>query len=289
VVARSLPAGPTGLTATPASSSQINLSWTALASATGYKVYRSADGSAAWTQVGSATGTTYQDAGLTANTTYYYRVAATTPAGDSDFSAMASARTNSGSGSLFSDDFSGSALNPAWRLAGGNWSLASAALSQTSTAAADPRKAIVTGLNAPADVEVVARVRIDSWTDGDYARAGVGLNTNEMTGSGYNLVFHGGHGSAGTVQFLDDGVRWGNAYSYAWDVGTWYVFKLRMQGGVLYGKVWKDGTAEPAAWQFTQAGWTGRSGGAPSLNGGSSAGSGGNSTVSFDDVVVNAV
>jgi hypothetical protein len=288
VVARSLPAGPSGLTATAASSSQINLNWNAVAAATSYKVYRSADGASAWTQVGSATTTTYSDTGLAANTTYYYRVAATTAPGDTAFSAVASARTNTGS-ALFSDDFSGSSFNPAWRFAGGSWALNSGALSQSSTAAADPRKAIVTGLNAPADVEVVARVRVDSWTDGDYARAGVGLYTNETTGAGYNLVFHGGHGAAGTVQFLDDGVRWGNSYSFNWAPGMWYVFKLRMQGGVLYGKIWPDGTPEPTAWQFTQSGWAGRSGGAPSLNGGSSSGSGGNSTVSFDDVVVNAV
>jgi hypothetical protein len=136
---------------------------------------------------------------------------------------------------------------------------------------------------------VVARVRVDSWVDGDYARAGIGLYTNETTGAGYNLVFHGGHGAAGTVQFLDDGVRWGNSYSFTWNPGTWYVFKLRMQAGVLYGKIWQDGTSEPAAWQFTQTGWNNRSGGAPSLNGGSAAGGSGNSTVSFDDVVVNAI
>jgi hypothetical protein len=74
------------------------------------------------------------------------------------------------------------------------------------------------------------------------------------------------------VQFLDDGVAWGNSYSFAWSTGAWYWFKLAMINGVLYGKIWADGTAEPSAWMFTQAGWTDRTSGAPGLNGGSNNG-----------------
>ena len=106
-----------------------------------------------------------------------------------------------------------------------------------------------------------------------------------MTGQGYNLVFHN---DTNTVQFLDDGVAWGNSYSFAWQVGVWYWFKLEAKGGMLYGKVWADGTAEPADWMFQQTGWSDRSsGGAPALNGGSaSAGSPGNTTASFGNVTV---
>jgi hypothetical protein len=60
---------PTGLTATPVSASQINLSWSAAAGATGYDIER--DGSVI---VSGRVGTTFSDTGLTAATTYTYRV-----------------------------------------------------------------------------------------------------------------------------------------------------------------------------------------------------------------------
>ena len=67
------PTVPTGLSATPISSTQISLSWTASTDnvgVTGYKVYR--DG----TLVGSPTTTSYSDVGLTASTLYSYTLAA---------------------------------------------------------------------------------------------------------------------------------------------------------------------------------------------------------------------
>jgi hypothetical protein len=68
-----LPTVPTGLTATPVSSAQINLSWTASTDnvgVTGYKVYRGG------TLVGNPATTTYSDIGLTAATSYSYTLAA---------------------------------------------------------------------------------------------------------------------------------------------------------------------------------------------------------------------
>ena len=69
------PAAPTGLTATPGNA-QVALSWTAVPTATSYRVYRGA------TLVGSPTTTTFSDAGLTNGTAYSYTVVAvnqTTP------------------------------------------------------------------------------------------------------------------------------------------------------------------------------------------------------------------
>ena len=97
-------------------------------------------------------------------------------------------------------------------------------------------------------------------------------------GLGYNLVFHRDNN---TVEFLHDHVAWGNKYAFAWQVGTWYHFALRQQDGVLYGKVWADGQAEPAGWMFEQRGWAARSG-AAGLNGGSHAGA----SAAFDDVTI---
>jgi hypothetical protein len=86
------------------------------------------------------------------------------------------------------------------------------------------------------------------------------------------------------VQFLDDKVTWGPSYTYTWTTGTWYWFKLKMDSGTLYGKVWQDGLEEePGTYPYS---WTrsGRSG-YPALNGGSADGTG-YSTVWFDNVTV---
>lgn len=67
------PSVPTGLGATAASATQVNLSWTASTDnvgVTGYRVYRGG------TQIGTTASTTYQDTGLTPSTTYNYTVSA---------------------------------------------------------------------------------------------------------------------------------------------------------------------------------------------------------------------
>ena len=89
------PRAPTGVTATAMSSSQVDVSWEDVAGESGYAVQRSANGSGGWAQVGS-TGqdvTSFSDIGLAASTTYFYRVVATSGAGDSAPSAVVSATT----------------------------------------------------------------------------------------------------------------------------------------------------------------------------------------------------
>jgi fibronectin type 3 domain-containing protein len=78
------PAQPSGVTATAASSTEIDLTWDpSTTGATGYKVQRSPDGTSGWTQIATPTAASYSDVGLSANTTYYYRVIATNAGGDS--------------------------------------------------------------------------------------------------------------------------------------------------------------------------------------------------------------
>ncbi|MCX4696742.1 chitinase [Streptomyces sp. NBC_01408] len=84
------PAAPTGLTASGATPSSVNLSWTAAPGATSYKVHR--DGAAPLT----VTGTSATVTGLAAATTYAFQVSAVNAAGESPKGAAVSATTASG-------------------------------------------------------------------------------------------------------------------------------------------------------------------------------------------------
>lgn len=187
-----------------------------------------------------------------------------------------------GAATQFSDNFNDNNLGSAWTTYNGTWSESGMVLGQTSTGNGDPKKAIISnsGVTFPANQTITTKVRVNSWVDGDGARAGVGLFTGTSNGGGYNLLFHNNHS---TLQLLDDVVAWGPSYTFNWTNGTWYWFKLKMESGALYGKVWQDGATEPMSWAYS---WQ-RSGrtGYPALNGGSSI-SGAYATVSFDDVSV---
>ncbi|MGZ8143980.1 MAG: fibronectin type III domain-containing protein [Methylosarcina sp.] len=85
------PTVPSGITASAASSSQINLSWKASMDqigVKGYKVYRNR------TQIANVTGTAFSENGLAANTTYGYTVSAYDAAGNTSAqSRQVSAKT----------------------------------------------------------------------------------------------------------------------------------------------------------------------------------------------------
>jgi chitodextrinase len=92
------PTAPTNLAATAASSSQINLSWTASTDnvgVTGYKVERcQGAGCSNFAQIAAPASTTFSDTGLTASTSYSYRVRSTDAAGNlSSYSGTATAST----------------------------------------------------------------------------------------------------------------------------------------------------------------------------------------------------
>jgi len=92
------PSAPAGLTATAASGSQINLTWTASTdnvAVTGYQLERCAGASCtAFAQIATPTATSFSDTGLAVSTTYTYRARATDAAGNlSAYSGVASATT----------------------------------------------------------------------------------------------------------------------------------------------------------------------------------------------------
>jgi hypothetical protein len=87
-------ATPTGFTATAAGSTQINLAWSAVTNATSYTLDWSANGTTGWTNVYTGSGVSTSHTGLTASTTYYYRVKATA----SGFTDSAYANSNATTG-----------------------------------------------------------------------------------------------------------------------------------------------------------------------------------------------
>jgi hypothetical protein len=101
-----LPSAPTGLTATASSSSAIGLTWTAdtapaNCTISGYNIYSSTTSgftpSSSNEVVAGVTGASYSNTGLTASTTYYYKIEAVDADGASAASAQASAETSAAS------------------------------------------------------------------------------------------------------------------------------------------------------------------------------------------------
>ena len=92
----SQPFAPTSLAATPAGAFQINLAWTDNSpDENAFLIERSANNTNSFAQIVvlAPNISNYQDTGLTASTTYYYRVRGTNLAGASAFSNIASATT----------------------------------------------------------------------------------------------------------------------------------------------------------------------------------------------------
>ena len=97
------PTAPSGLSATAASSHQINLSWSASSDnvgVSGYRVERCQGAScSSFAQIAALAATSYSDTGLSPSTSYTYRVRATDAAGNlSSYSSTATASTPAASG-----------------------------------------------------------------------------------------------------------------------------------------------------------------------------------------------
>jgi fibronectin type 3 domain-containing protein len=86
------PTPPTGLKATAASSSEIDLTWNAPTGASSYDVFRSTDGTN-FGQIATPSAASYQDTGLTSNTKYWYQVEAIDSGGPSALTASVSTTT----------------------------------------------------------------------------------------------------------------------------------------------------------------------------------------------------
>lgn len=86
------PGAPNNVFAGPLTSMDIGVNWVPVSGATGYKVFRSTNGTT-YSQVGTVTGylnAYFVDAGLSGSTLYYYRVKAYDGSGDSAYSSATS-------------------------------------------------------------------------------------------------------------------------------------------------------------------------------------------------------
>ena len=93
-----VPPAPSSLSASATSSTQIDLSWTDKSSnESGFKIERKTGSGGTYSEITtvSANVTTYSNTGLSAATTYYYRVRAYNSAGNSNYSSEANATTPS--------------------------------------------------------------------------------------------------------------------------------------------------------------------------------------------------
>lgn len=92
-VTSAAPAIPTNLKADP-SPSTVNVSWDAVAGATGYNIYRSSSLNGTYTKVKSnVNGTSFMDKGLASQNTYYYKVSSVNTSGELMLSEAVSATT----------------------------------------------------------------------------------------------------------------------------------------------------------------------------------------------------
>jgi fibronectin type 3 domain-containing protein len=92
---------PSGISASAQSASSIQVSWNAVSGATGYKVYRSDSASGSYALHGSASAPPYTDSGLSASSTWYYKVSSVKDSQESAMSSSyASATTQSGGGTI---------------------------------------------------------------------------------------------------------------------------------------------------------------------------------------------
>ncbi|NLN77240.1 MAG: fibronectin type III domain-containing protein, partial [Armatimonadetes bacterium] len=91
------PSAPANLQATEVSFNVVELGWVdTSANASGFKIYRSSNPSSGFVQVGTTNKgiTSYRNAGLSASTTYYFKVCANNADGDSDFTDVLAVTTS---------------------------------------------------------------------------------------------------------------------------------------------------------------------------------------------------
>ena len=94
------PSAPSSVVAVTQSISSIRISWNSVSGATRYNVYRSLSANGTYSYVGQSSTTSFTHTGLSASTTYHYRVSAENNCGEGVQSNSASATTSGGTGTI---------------------------------------------------------------------------------------------------------------------------------------------------------------------------------------------
>ncbi|MCA1628325.1 MAG: fibronectin type III domain-containing protein, partial [Acidobacteria bacterium] len=224
--ADTVPASPSGLTGSAASSSQVNLAWADNSTnETGFKIERKTGAAGTFAQIAtvSANVTTYSDTGLSATTQYIYRVRAYNTVGDSGYSNEANA-TTLGNAPAAPTGLSATAGNAEVTL---SWTASSGATSykvKRATVSGGPYTTIASGLAAT------------SYTD-----------TTVSNGTTYHYVV------SGDCMIAALWVRGASAYGTITPPGGWTLIRNENWAGtdavITYYKL--AGASEPANYTWT--------------------------------------
>ncbi|HET7231410.1 MAG TPA: hypothetical protein VFJ16_15485 [Longimicrobium sp.] len=98
--------------------------------------------------------------------------------------------------------------------------------------------------------EVLVRMR---FANGNTYGPGVAVRhtMNGTSESAYVLYFRPNAGDIEMDRFLNGGWAWMGSAGFASSPNTWYWIRFRAEGSTLRGRVWADGSAEPAGWTLT--------------------------------------
>jgi hypothetical protein len=229
-----VPSAPTGLKATSYQSTTMNLSWTRTGTNSSmFEIERATN--AAFTQnlatvaTVSASITAFIDSNLARDTTYYYRVRATNPAGDSANSTTAIGRTL-----VFSDLFTSGTSN--WTPVGGTWSVQAAHAGRNNVYR---QAANVSSTYSLAGSSTLGNYSISAWVNMDTlaTNGSIGVIGRYQDGNNYytlqiasadgiNVVWRIQRLRAGLLTTLASG-------ALAYTPGTWRNIRLSMNGSTL--------------------------------------------------------
>ena len=107
---------------------------------------------------------------------------------------------------IFSCTFKTNLTKP-WRIIGGKWEVSEDGLRQVNAGLDDPKKVLLAlgeASDLSTEIEVTAKLRLDRWQGGEWARAGLSCCSDPLSGHGFNLVFN-----QGRLTFMQDYIAWG--------------------------------------------------------------------------------
>ena len=190
---------------------------------------------------------------------------------------------------LWKDTFDDGTINSAYlfKSNAGGWVEKGGIISQTDPVPKDTCYLIYPGgFNEP--LATIVKIRIDSWEDNDYSRAGLGFRLT-LDGKGYAFLIHQ---TLKNVEYLNDALAWKNNDTPppfgAVEIGKWYWMKAEISKDGLKGKIWPEAETEPTKWLLDSKldfGAVRDTSGNVGLNGGSNINAG-QTLVSFDNWAV---